>query len=101
MKREEIIIMVKEVFDGMEKSGVLSEHIDLDESMVLIGPDAILDSIAFVTLFTDLEDRLSEIAGEDVYLLIDEVHAFNPENTFLTVRVLVDYVDKMLKDMNK
>lgn len=101
MKREEIIKMVKEVFAGMEESGVLSEHIDLDESMVLIGPDAILDSIAFVTLFTDLEDRLSEVAGEDVYLLIDEVHAFNPEDTFLTLHVLVDYVDKMLKDLNK
>lgn len=101
MDRAAIMDMINDVFAGMEEGGVLTEHINVDEDMVLIGPDAVLDSIAFVTLFTDLEDRLSDIVGEDVYLLIDEVHAFNPEDTFLTLGVLVNYVDKLLKDMGK
>lgn len=98
MDRKKIFQVVNEVFSGMEESGVLAEHIDLDEKMVLIGPDAILDSIAFVTLFTDLEDRLSEETGEEIYLLVDEIHAFNPEDTFLTIKVLIDYMEKLLQD---
>ena len=101
MKKDEIMAMIADVFTGMEDGGILTEHVNVDENMVLIGPDAVLDSIAFVTLFTDLEDRLSEVTGEDVYLLIDEVHAFNPEDTFLTLGVLMSYVEKMLKDMGK
>lgn len=101
MEKSTIMNMVADVLAGMEDAGIMKTHIDVDEKMVLIGPDAVLDSIAFVTLFTDLEDRLSEVAGEDVYLLIDEVHAFNPEDTFLTLGVLVAYVEHMMKELGK
>ena len=98
MNKEEIFDVVKEVFAGLENAGLIEKHVDIEKNSVLIGNDAVLDSIAFVTLFTDLEDRLSEITGNDVYILVDEVHAFNPEKTFLTVGVLVDYLEHMLAE---
>ena len=98
MNKQEIMNMIQETFDGLTQSELLKEKVEIDRETVLIGPGAALNSIAFVTLFTDLEDRLSELAGDEVYLLIDEVHAFNPEKQYLTVGVLVDYIENMLKE---
>ena len=99
MNKEEIFDVVKDIFSGLEDAGLIENHVDIDKNSVLIGNDAVLDSIAFVTLFTDLEDRLSEITGKEVYILVDEVHAFNPEKTFLTVGVLVNYLEQMLAEL--
>ena len=97
MKRTEIFSMMQASVDGMHESGMIEEELALQEGSALIGPGAVLDSIAFVTLFTDLEEQLSEQTGKEIYLLIDDVHAFNPEDTFLTVGVLADYIEHLLE----
>lgn len=94
---DNVFEMVVGVLDNLKEAEMLDKDVIITKSTVLIGPDAVLDSISFVTLFTDLEDVLSEKTGEETYLLIDEVHAFNPEKTFLTVGVLCDYIENMLK----
>jgi acyl carrier protein len=101
MNKEEIFALIQNTFDGLEEGGVIDKRISITGDTVLIGPDTVLDSIGFVTLFTDLEERLSEITGEEIFLLIDEIHEFNPEDTFLTVSVLSDYLANLLKNMSK
>lgn len=96
MNKEEIVQLIQSVCDGLANGGVLDAPIVIQDETVLIGPRTVLDSIAFVTLFMDLEERLSELTGKEIYLLIDEIHAFNPEDTFLTVQVLTDYIDRLV-----
>jgi acyl carrier protein len=51
-----------------------------------------LDSVAFVTLISDLEERLSRETGTDLFLVLDELHEFNGEDPSLTVRTLAPYL---------
>lgn len=99
LQRNEIFSIVQEVFKGLEESGVVTNAVDLNEDVVLLGSGAVLNSIGFVTMFTDLEDRLGERTGSEVYLLLDEIHEFNQGNAFLTVGVLLDFIEKLLKEL--
>lgn len=100
MNKNEIFQLMQNVFSGLEAGGVIEYHTEITPNTVLIGPSTVLDSVGFVTLFMDLEERLSEITGKEIYLLIDEIHEFNPEDTFLTIEVLVNYIDNMLNNVN-
>lgn len=93
---KQIMDLIQEVFNSLEQSGVIEAHLEVNEDIVLIGPNAALDSIAFVTFFMDMEERLGELTGQEIYLLIDEIHTFNPEDTFLTVKILVDFIANKL-----
>ena len=99
MNKNEIFQLIQESFDGLVDGGVIEERTDVSNNSVLIGPGSILDSIGFVTLFTDLEECLSEATGQEIYLLIDEIHEFNPEDMFLTIEVLVNYIANMLNNI--
>lgn len=92
MSSKKYFCMIQEIFDALYDGSMIDRKITISEDTVLIGPDTVLDSVAFVTLFMDLEERLSDELGEDIFLLIDEIHEFNPEDTYLTVKVLVDYM---------
>ena len=92
MSSEKYFCMIQEIFDALYDGSMIDRKMTISDDTVLIGPDTVLDSVAFVTLFMDLEERLSDELGEDIFLLIDEIHEFNPEDTYLTVKVLVDYM---------
>lgn len=98
MNKNEIFQLIQEAFNGLEDGGILENHVDITNDTVLIGPNTVLDSIGFVTLFMDLEERLSEITEKEIYLLIDQIHEFNPEDTYLTVEVLVNYIENMVTE---
>ena len=51
-----------------------------------------LDSVAFVTLISDLEERVSRESGRELFLVLDELHDFNGENPSLSVRTLAPYL---------
>ncbi|MDD3138169.1 MAG: hypothetical protein PHX08_04255 [Lachnospiraceae bacterium] len=97
MTKEEIFNIIQEAMDNLFESGMTEEGIIINDNTVLIGPDTVLDSVAFVTLFMDLEEKFSDATGKEIFLLIDEIHEFNPEDTFLTVKVLVDYMTCLLE----
>lgn len=98
MNKSELFQLLQNAFDALKDGGIIEEPIEVKEDTILIGPDTVLDSIGFVTLFMDLEERLSEITNSEIYLLIDEIHEFNPEDTFLTVEVLINYIENLLKN---
>ncbi|HZK72178.1 MAG TPA: hypothetical protein VFD03_11795 [Clostridia bacterium] len=96
-KKEEIVKSICDICNNLFDSGIISEKVDIDEQTVLMGANSVFDSIAFVTLFMDLEEKMSDSKGEEVYLLIDEIHEYNPEDTFLTVGTLADYIENLSK----
>lgn len=97
MDKKEIVKLIQDGMNGLVESGILEKVVIVDSDTILMGEDTVLDSIAFVTLFMDLEERLNEITGEEIYLLVDEIHEFNPEKTFLTAGVLSAYIEKLLE----
>ena len=89
---ERSIELIQESVRGLRRAGLLEQDLAIDESTVLLGLGSELDSVAFVTLISDLEERLSREAGLELFLVLDDLHEFNGENPSLTVRTLAPYL---------
>ena len=89
---ERSIELIEESIRGLRRAGLLEHDLPVDNSTVLLGMGSELDSVAFVTLISDLEERLSREAGRDLFLVLDDLHEFNGENPSLTVRTLAPYL---------
>ena len=94
---ERAIAMIQESTNGLRKAGLLAHDLEIHESTVLLGMGSELDSVAFVTLISDLEDRLSRETGHDQFLVLDDLHDFNGEDPSLTVRTLAPYLVEMAR----
>jgi len=84
--------LIQESIRTLWKAGLLEHDLVANEETVLLGIGSELDSVAFVTLVSDLEDRLSRETGQEVFLVLDELHEFNGEDPSLTVRTLAPYL---------
>jgi acyl carrier protein len=96
LTKDQAIEIMQQVFDNLCISGVVEEdNVKITEDTFLLGKDSKLDSIAFVTFITDLEDRASVIVNKEVNLIIDEIHEINKDQTALTVGTLASYLVKI------
>ncbi len=69
----------------------------LDESVTLIGPRSVLDSLGLVTLLVDLEQRLDDEHG--LTLTLADERALSQKNSpFRTVRSLTEYIFGLVEE---
>lgn len=69
----------------------------LDESISLIGPRSVLDSLGLVTLLVDLEQRLDDEHGLAL-TLADESALSQKSSPFRTVRSLADHICGLIEE---
>lgn len=75
-------------------------ELPLSEDTKLIGREAMLDSLGFVTLIIDIEQRILNELGID--LVITNERAMSLEHSpFLTVGTLVDYTTSLIEELQK
>lgn len=98
MNTEKAIQLMKDTFGSLHRSSLLEKEVEVNEDTVLLGSGTELDSMGFVTFVTDLEDRLSRENGEDVYLILSDIHEFNVDSSFLSAGILARYVAKLTGD---
>jgi acyl carrier protein len=89
---ERSVALIQESIHSLRRAGLLEHDLVVDEGTVLLGMGSELDSIAFVTLISDLEDRLSRETDRDQFLVLDDLHDFNADQPSLTVRTLAPYL---------
>ncbi|WP_322488673.1 hypothetical protein [Chloroflexus sp.] len=87
-------LVITSLRDVLEQSGrPLPETID--ETTLLFGKGALLDSLALVSMVVDLEQRLEEEYGLTLTLADDR--AMSQRNSpFHSVGALVDYLDQLI-----
>jgi acyl carrier protein len=97
--------------EGMKKvdSIVIEAVIELNEELEcetlenptnktkLFGGNGALNSLALVSLISDLEDRISEEFDKDI-VLADEKAMSQRASPFRTVAALTDYIEKLLSE---
>lgn len=90
-----------ELIDGVVKNLVASDAINtidgFDEQTIVLGNGSVLDSISFITFITDIEDKLQEVTGKELYLVLNEINNFNVDNPNLTVGGLATYLATLSK----
>ncbi len=94
MKREHVLQLIQECFDTLASSDLIKEKVHVDGQTQLLGPNSLLDSIAFVTFMVELEDRITQTLEPDApmfSLSIGDIHDFNPDKASLTTGTLADF----------
>lgn len=89
---------IQDVFDSMQRSGMISEDISLNKNTVILGADSALDSLGFVTFISDLEDRLCDKLDREVYLVLNEIGDFNVNNPFLSADTIAQYIENITQN---
>ena len=72
--------------------------VDITSKTKLYGANGALDSIALVSLITDIEEIVSEEFDKDI-ILADEKAMSQKTSPFRDVASLTSYVEKLLKDI--
>ncbi|BAI79865.1 conserved hypothetical protein [Deferribacter desulfuricans SSM1] len=90
-----IIHSLKELNEELEKVELENPTIETR----LYGVDGVLDSLALVTLITDLEEKISEEFGKNI-TLADERAMSQRRSPFRDVKSLVEYIEILLKEEN-
>lgn len=96
MEQQQVFQLIQESTDSLYNSGLIPEKVTVFNDTVLLGKGSILDSVAFITLFSEIEDRLSEKTGKEIFIDFAQLHDFNSDKSMLNVSTLADYIIKLL-----
>ena len=88
-----IIESLKELNEELENEKLSNPTIDTK----LYGIDGVLDSLALVTLITDLEEKVSDEFNKDI-TLADERAMSQRNSPFRSVETLTNYIVKLLEE---
>ena len=90
MDRAEVVALVSSCLkDVLEQAGTPIERVH--EDTVIVGPDAVLDSIGVVSLIVDIEQRL--LMDKNIEVTLANEKAMSQKNSpFRTVGVLANHV---------
>ena len=91
--REIILAIVSESIEYL--NDVNDSSIEADENEPLIGRDSELDSIDFVSMVVDIEQRLSDDHGVSISITSERAMSQH-ESPFRTVGTLVDYIMRLI-----
>jgi hypothetical protein len=87
--------LIKDSLNSLQRSGLIDQDVAIDKETVLLGTGSPLDSVAFVTLVADLEERLNRETGQELSLVLNEIHEFNANVPYLTAETLSKYMIKL------
>ena len=87
--------LIKDSLSSLQRSGLIEQEVTIDKETVLLGSGSTLDSVAFVTLVADLEERLNRETGQELSLVLNEIHEFNVNVPYLTAETLSKYMIKL------
>lgn len=90
--------MIQESLDGLQQSRVLEAAVPLHDDTVLLGAGSPLDSLAFVSLISELETRLAGETNRDIYLSFDQISAGRPDLDHLSAATLADYISQVAQE---
>ena len=63
-----IISLIQESLDGLYNSSMIDSKIFVSEETELFGGQSNIDSMCFVALITDVEDRLCRLTEKDIFI---------------------------------
>ena len=98
ISKNNIIPLVQKSLDGLYESSMLIEKILVDDETPLFGGGSNIDSMCFVALMTEVEDKLSEATGKDIFVVLTDLEELYPNSPVLTVGMLANYLIILAND---
>jgi acyl carrier protein len=96
LKRAEVLDVIQQCLVALNAERKEDEQIAIGEDTPLLGGESQLDSLAFVSLVSDLEERLHDATGQDIVL----VGELDPDggHPFRSVAALADRIIEMVAE---
>lgn len=92
ISEERALQLIQESINSLTRVRLIEQDVNVRGDTVLLGVGTPLDSIAFVTFMTDMEDRLSQETSQEIFLVLNDIHEFNYQNAYLSVGILARYI---------
>lgn len=96
----DIIKMIQVTYDSLYESDIIDKKVTVTDETHIFGGASVLDSIGFITLFADIEERIMQKINEDIYLVLDEISEFDVNSPFLTAGTLASYIADKIGKIN-
>jgi hypothetical protein len=94
LSRSHALQAIRGSLEAVNCERAAEDQIPFADETALLGRDAALDSLAFVTFVADLEERLRGTTGRD-FVLVGEAVADGEEHPFRSVAALADHLVEM------
>lgn len=95
--KENAYKLITECIDSLIRSDSMEPIDNYSMDTVILGSGSVMDSISFVTFITEVEDRIQSETGEEFYLVLNEIDAFNINNPNLNLGSLAEYISLSVK----
>ena len=92
---ERALKLIQDSIASLRRVGLIEADLTVTGNTVLLGTGSPLDSIAFVTFVTDVEERLGRETNQELYLVLTDIHEFNTDAASLSADILARYMVKL------
>jgi hypothetical protein len=100
MEKKDVFDIMQEAINSMFRSGVLKEEQEIQGTTVILGGGSALDSIGFVTFVSELEDRVCENTGKEIFFALDDIHKYSAGQNYLSAEALAAYVVDLVNSLS-
>ena len=88
--------LIIQALERIRKSGIVTADFPIDDNTVLLGMGSPVDSIAFVTLISDLEQSIETELGREFFLVMTDIHDLNEGKAELRIGDLAKSIAKII-----
>ena len=91
LTKQEVQVIIRESIMAVNEEKMGGEQIPVADDTVLMGSGTVLDSLDFILLVTNIEERLFASTKRQ-YQLAQDMGAFENDNPFRTADTLSDHI---------
>ena len=96
---QELLNIFQESADSLHASGIAASSILISDDCPIFGGASVLDSMAFVSLISDIEDSVNRHANSDIFIVLTDIEDLYPNSPYLSAGMLAKYLLDVLKDV--
>lgn len=89
---ENAIKIIQESCDSLHRGGLIDDELIINEDTHILGGKSVFDSIGFITLFSEIEEKIQEKTNLEIFLILDEISDFDINSPFLSVGTIASYI---------
>lgn len=96
LSKHDVSVLVQESIKGLNQEKEEGKKIPVANDTVLLGSGTLLDSLDFIVIITDIEERLYASTGQSIQLVVG-LDAPEESNPFRNVESLSEHITAMLR----
>lgn len=96
LSKQDVSVLVQESLKGLNEEKEDNKKIPVSEDTVLLGTGTLLDSLDFIVIITDIEERIFAATGQDYQLSMD-LDSPEESNPFRNIGTLSEHIAAELK----